>query len=197
MKRIIRSTITILTLSALMGACGGSSGGGGFTPPPPPPPPPPPAAQDPSGIWIGQAVTPDIADLFTSFETVGAGDFTVGAAPFTATFEGGDAQTVGNAALYADGINSWHVSVPATITLGAPASTLSFWTRTVPTGGTATIEVKDTDGAVIDTIVPPDMPITEFTVDSAGGLPIGSVDVNVTAGEIVIDVVTIGYSGFV
>ena len=193
MKRILCSSIAMLTLSAVISACGGGGGGGGFSPPPPPPPPPPPAAQSPAGIWTGQAVTPDIADLFTGFETVGAGDFTVGTAPFTAVFAGGLADTRANPALYRDGIRSWHITGAATITLATPASTLSFWTRTVPTGGTATIVVRDTAGAMIDTIVPPDTPITEFAVDSAGGLPIGSVDVNVTAGEIVIDVVTFVY----
>ncbi len=190
MKRIIRSTIAILTLSALIGACGGSSSGGSsFTPPPPPPPPPPPAAQDPSGIWIGQAVTPDIADLFTGFETVGAGDFTVGTAPFTATFTGGVAETRMVPGFYRDGINSWHILGVATIALETPANTLSFWTRTITNGDAATIVVRDTAGTMIDTIVPPDGAITEFIVP-AGGLPIGSVDVNVTAGEIVIDFVT-------
>ena len=124
---------------------------------------------------------------------MGAGDFTVGTAPFTATFAGGVAESRADPTLYREGVNSWHILVAATITLGTPASTLSFWTRTVPTGGTATIEVRDTAGAVIDTIVPPDMPITEFTVDTAGGVPIGSVDVTVAAGEIVIDLVTFGF----
>ena len=178
-------------MSAFIGACGG--GGSGFVPPPPPPPPPPPAAQSPAGIWIGQAVTPDIADVVTSFETVGAGDFTVGAAPFTATFEGGVAQTRGNPSLYSDGDFSWHVTAAATITFETPASSLSFWTRTVTNGDAATIQVRDTAGALIDTIVPPDAVITEFTVNSAGGLPIGSVDVTVTTGEIVIDLVTFGF----
>jgi hypothetical protein len=193
MKRIIRSTITILTLSALMGACGGSSGGGGGTPPPPPPPPPP-AAQDPSGIWIGQAITPDIANLVTGFETVGLGDFTVGTAPFTATFEGGVAETRGVPGFYRDGINSWHILGAATIALETPANTLSFWTRTIANGDAATIVVRDTAGTMIGTtIVPPDGTITEFIVNSAGGLPIDSVDINVTTGEIVIDVVTFGF----
>jgi hypothetical protein len=194
MKRIIRSTITILTLSALMGACDGSSSGGGFTPPPPPPPPPPPAAQDPSGIWIGQAVTPDVADLVTGFETDELGDFTVGTAPFTATFTGGVAETRGIPGFYREGINSWHILGAATIALETPASTLSFWTRTVTDGDAATIVVRDTADAMIGMmIVPPDALITEFTVDSAGGLPIGSVDITVTTGEIVIDLVTFGF----
>ena len=198
MKKTVFSSIAVLTMSVLLVGCGGGGGngfvgggggdggGGGGTP-----------TQSPGGIWGASFASVTAANVVTGFENVGAGNFTVGTAPHTATFTGGVAQTLGNQALYRDGVNSWHVSGSATITLGTPVSTLSFWTRTVPTGGTATIEVKDTAGDVIDTFVPPDMPITEFTVDTAGGLPIGSVDINVTAGEIVIDVVTIGYSGFV
>jgi hypothetical protein len=62
----------------------------------------------------------------------------------------------------------------------------------------ATIEFKDAAGNVIDTDTPPDAgtPLL-VTIDAAGGPPIASVDVTVTTGEIVIDLLTFGYAGFV
>ncbi len=201
MKRIIRSTIAILTLSALMGACGGSGGGGGgFTPPPPPPPPPPPAAQSAGGLWVAPYATVKAEDVVTGFESSSGGNFSVGTAPYTATFAGGVSETRGVPGFYADGINSWHISAvdaTATITFETPAITLSYYRRTVTNGDVATIEFKDAAGNVIDTDVPPDAgtPLL-VTIDAAGGPPIASVDVTVTTGEIVIDLLTFGYAGF-
>lgn len=186
-------SIVLINVTALAG-CGGSSSGGGITPPPPPP-----AVQSPAGTWVGQAVTPDVPDVTTSFEFNDADGFVVGNSPFSATFQGGIAETRGVGALYRDGVFSWHISgndagvVDATVTFETPASRLSFWTRNVTAGDVAAIDVRDTSGAVIQTIVPPDAPITEFTIDTMGGLPIGSVDITVTAGEIVIDFLTFGF----
>jgi len=192
MKKTISLFLGALLVSVSIGACGGG-GGSGFTPPPPPPPPPPAGDQSPTGLWSGTAVTPDITPVSTGFENVGAGTFTVGPVPFTATFAGGVAESRAVPGLYRDGINSWHVLGAATINFATPANTLSFWTRTVSNGDMATIVVRDTGGGVIDTIIPPDMIITEFTINSAGGPLIGSVDITVTTGEIVIDVVTFGF----
>jgi len=196
MKRIIRSTIAILTLSALMGACGGSSsGGGGFTPPPPPPPPPPPAAaQSAGGLWAAPFTTVTAADVVTSFETVDAGNFTVGTAPYTAAFAGGTAQTVGNTLLYADGSFSWHVSGSATITFATPVSTLSYHRRTVTGGVVATIKFKDAAGNEIGMDDPPNVNTKPplFSIDTAGEPPLASVDIPVTGGEILGDLLTLG-----
>ena len=200
MKRIIRSTIAILTLSALMGACGGSSsGGGGFTPPPPPPPPPPPAAQSAGGLWVAAYATAAAADVVTGFETVGGTLFDIGTTPYVAAFSGGVAETRGVPGFYADGINSWHISTTATITFETPVITLSYFRRTVTNGDAATITFRDTEGnAIGNPDIPPDatMPLL-FSIDTAGALPIASVDVAVTTGEIVIDLLTYGYAGFV
>ena len=45
----------------------------------------------------------------TSFEFRDSGTFSIGEAPFTATFVGGIAQTLGNPAYYHSGLFSWHV----------------------------------------------------------------------------------------
>ena len=191
------TVIVVSALAALLAGCGGSSGGGGITPPPPPPPPP--AAQSPAGVWVGQAVTPDVPDVVTSFEFNDADGFVIGNSPFSATFMGGVTETRAVGALYQDGLFSWHIPgndagvIDATVTFETPASTLSFWTRNVTAGDVAAIDVRDTAGAIIQTIVPPDAPITEFIINTMGGLPIGSVDITVTTGEIVIDLLTYGF----
>ena len=156
-----------------------------------------------AGAWDGSAVIAgsSFADVFTGFEFADADGFTIGVPPTDAVFEGGVTETRGVPGFYADGINSWHIAgadpavVDATITFGATSpTTLTFSTRTLTDGDLAAIEVKDTTGAVIQTIVPPDTTITAFAVDSAGGLPIGSVEISVELGEIVIDGLT--YGGF-
>ena len=182
-------------LSAFVGACGGSSNSG-FVPPPPPPPPPPAADQSPAGIWTGQAVTPDIPDVTTSFEFTDTDGFIVGNAPFTADFQGGVAETRQNGALYADGVFSWHVAATdGTIDFATPGSTLSFSTRTVAAGDAATIEVLDVNGGRISLdIVPDAFAVINVTRDPAIGEPlIGSVVITVENGEIVVDLFAFGY----
>ncbi|RLA23124.1 MAG: hypothetical protein DRQ63_12005 [Gammaproteobacteria bacterium] len=126
------------------------------------------------------------------------GNFGVGTAPHSATFAGGIAETRGVPGFYADGINSWHISTSATITFETPVSTLSYFSRTVTDGDVSTIVFRDAAGAMIDMDVSPDAntPLL-YSIDTAGGLPISSVDVTVTTGEIVIDLLTFGYAGFV
>lgn len=193
MKRTIRLMLGALLLSAFIGACGGGGGGAAA----PPPVGPAPAAQNPSGMWTGTAVTPDIPDIVTSFETVGAGDFTVGAAPFTATFAGGAAKTVGTPGLYSNGDFSWHVAVAGTVTFATPGSTLSFSTRTVTAGDNATIQVLDENGVEIPlqlNVVPDAFAVINVTRDPAIGQSlIGSVVITVISGEIVIDSFTFGF----
>ena len=185
-------------MSVLLVGCGGGGGngfvggggggdGGGGTP-----------TQSPGGLWSAPFTTMTAADVVTGFETVSGGNFSAGTAPHSATFAGGVAETRGIAGFYADGINSWHISTSATIIFETPVSTLSYHRRTVADGDAATIVFMDTAGAVIGTDIPPDAnsPML-FSIDTAGGLPIASVDINVTSGEIVIDLLTFGYAGFV
>ena len=195
MKRIICATIAMLALSALIGACGGG-GGGGFIPPPPPPPP---AAQSPGGLWAAPFITMTAADVVTGFETVAGANFSIGTAPYTATFAGGDAGTRGVPGFYADGVNSWHIPTNGNIFFETPAITLSYHRRTVTNGDVATIVFRDADGNVIgNPDIPPDAAMPPlFSIDTAGGPPIASVEVTVTTGEIVIDLLTFGYAGFV
>ena len=195
------SALISLAFFGLLAGCGGG-GGGGAAPPAPPPPPPPVVPMSAAGIWVGTAVTPDIPNGFTGFE--GPDDsngFIVGNSPFSANFQGGVTETRGILGFYSDGVKSWHIAgtsaavIDATVTFETPASTLEFFTRTVP-GGAATIDLIDTIGGVIQTIVPPDAVMTpqQFAVDTAGGLPIASVNITVTTGEIVIDGLTFGFA---
>ena len=193
-------TASALFSLAFFGLLAGCGGGGSSSPAPPPPPPPPVTPMSAAGIWVGEAVTPDIPNGFTGFE--GPDDsngFIVGISPFSANFQGGVTETRGIQGFYADGVKSWHIAgtsaavIDATITFETPASALEFFTRTVP-GGAATIDLIDTIGGVIQTIVPPNAATPQqFAVDTAGGLPIASVNITVTTGEIVIDGLTFGY----
>ena len=130
MKRTIGLVLGSLLLLVFVGAC--SSGGGGTPPPPPQPPPPAPAAQDPAGIWDGQSVTAAAPDVFTSFEFSAAGPFSVGVAPFTATYSNGNAESRGIPSFYITGLNSWHVLIgtSATVTFGTLPSSVNFFVRT-------------------------------------------------------------------
>ena len=95
-----------------------------------------------------------IADtVMTSFENVGAGTFTIGTSPITATFEGGNAQTVGNTAFYRTGAFSWHVvsGSTGTIRFETPASEVDLWVRDTP-GGAGEVRAIDTDGATLMTL---------------------------------------------
>ena len=87
----------------------------------------------------------------TSFENLGAGDFTIGASPISATFAGGTAQTVGNLAFYRTGLFSWHVAsgVTATVTFETAASEVNFWFRDTPNGGPVEVRVIDEGGVVV------------------------------------------------
>ena len=155
-----------------------------------------------AGLWDGQAVTAAIADVFTGFEGPDdANGFVVGTSPFAATFAGGVTETRGIPGFYSDGAKSWHIAgnnagvIEATVTFETPISTLTFFTRTVTNGDVAAIAVKDTNGAVTQTIVVPDANSPQqVTINVGAGLPIASLEINVSSGEIVIDGFTFGYA---
>ena len=67
----------------------------------------------------------------TSFEFSNSGTFSVGEEPFTATFSGGRAQTVGIFAYYHSGRFSWHVPGDgmAAVSFETPADSIDFWFR--------------------------------------------------------------------
>ena len=144
------SFITLVAFATLTGCGGGGGGGGGGVTTPPV------ADQSPSGIWDGQGVTTANPDVTTSFEFKLNGPFTVGTAPFTATFPSGRAETRGNTAFYVDGNNAWHVLVgtPATVTFGTLPKTLSFWVRTESGAVASTINILDENAALIRSVTP-------------------------------------------
>ncbi|MFQ6004455.1 MAG: hypothetical protein ACE5OQ_03040 [Woeseia sp.] len=194
MKRLICLTLAALFFSAFMAACGG---GGGGAAPPPPPPPPPPTAQNPGGIWVGQSVTAAAPDVFTSFEITQNAPFTVGTAPFTASFSNGRAETRGVPSFYITGANAWHVLVgtSATVTFGTNPSSLNFWVRTENAGDVAEVRIVDENSTLIQAIVP-DNVYREITINRMPGEPlIGSVEVTSTSGgDVVIDDFTFGFA---
>lgn len=187
----------LMPLCITIVACGGG-GSGGSSSGVAAPIPPPATDMSAAGIWIGQAVTPDVPDVVTGFEFDDADGFVVGDSPFEADFQGGVAESRSIPGLYIDGINSWHIAAgtDGTVTFGTAApSMLSFSTRTVTAGDDATIVIKDVDGVDISSDVVADafQQITITRDPATGESLIGSVTVTVAAGEIVIDALTFGY----
>jgi hypothetical protein len=192
MKNKIRTTLISLAFTGLLAGCGG--GGGGAAPTPPPPPPPPPVQMSAAGIWLGQAVTPDVADIITSFEFNDADGFVLGDPPFTATFQGGVTQTLGNGALYVSGVFSWHVNTAGgSVDFATPGDTLSFSTRTVSAADNATIRVLDENDVEISSTAVTNNFQQIIINRGAGEALIGSIDIAVGSGEIVIDGFTFGF----
>lgn len=140
-------------------------------------------------------MTPDVADIFTSFEFDESGGFILGNAPFTAAFQGGVTKSVGTLGLYDGGVFSWHVDAAGgTITFAIPGDSLVFSVRTVTAGNIANIQVLDQFGIEISSSVVPDNNFGQINVSRNPGQPlIGSVVITVTIGEIVIDNFTFGY----
>lgn len=193
MKSRSPAAMLIFVFTMFFSGCGGGGGGGAAAPPPPPPPPAPTSA---AGIWDGQAVTPNVPDIATSFEFDDADGFVLGNAPFTADFQGGVAESRGNGALYVDGLFSWHVNTAGgAVAFATPGNALSFSTRTVTLGDNATIQVLDDNGVEISSTVVTNA-FQQIVVNrdpGAGESLIGSVVITVGAGEIVIDAFTFGF----
>ena len=147
-----------------------------------------------AGIWAGTAVTPDVADVVTSFEFTNSTGFTLGTAPFTAAFQGGETKSVGQGGLYDDGDFSWHVTTAgASINFPTPGNKLLLTRRTVTAGNIATIEVFDEFDVSISLTAVPDA-FQQIVVNrNPGQSLIGSVEITVTTGEIVIDSFTFGF----
>ena len=170
MKTRISSVLISLAFSGLLAGCGGGGGG-------------------------GTAVTPDVADSATSFEFTDSNGFILGAAPFTANFQGGETKSVGNAGLYSEGDFSWHVDTAGgSVDFATPGDSLTLSTRTVTAGDNATIEVRDESDNPISMTVVPDNAFQQIVVNTNPGQPrTGSVVITVNSGEIVIDSFNIGF----
>lgn len=89
--------------------------------------------------------------FFTSFEFTNRGTFSIGEVPFTATFSGGAAQTVGNAAYYHSGRFSWHVPSAgiADVTFETPVEVVDFWFRDTNGATSSSYRIIDTNDAII------------------------------------------------
>ena len=100
---------------------------------------------------LSQAAQADT--VTTSFENLGGGTITIGTSPFTATFTGGNAQTVGVGAYYHSGAYSWHVApgFTGTVTFETAASDVNLWVRDTP-GGAGEVRAIDSGGATVATL---------------------------------------------
>jgi hypothetical protein len=89
--------------------------------------------------------------FFTSFEFSDAGTFSIGDAPFTASFAGGRAQTVGVGAYYHSGRFSWHVPSGgfASVSFETPVESVDFWFRDTAGAVSSAYRIFDTLGAMI------------------------------------------------
>ena len=149
-----------------------------------------------AGIWEGQAVTPDVPDINTSFEFDDADGFVLGDVPFTADFQGGVTETRGVGALYTDGSFSWHVNTAGgSVDFVTAGNTLSFFTRTVAAGDNATIQILDENGVEISltAVTNAFQQIVVNRDPDIGESLIGSIVINVGNGEIVIDSFVFGF----
>ena len=194
------TAMVALLFVTLVAGCGGGGGGGVAAPQPTPTP-----AQSPSGAWGGPSVSVAAADVFTSFEFSATGGFTTGATPYRSTYSSGDAQTIGDTALYHSGLNAWHIlnGTAATVTFETMPNTLSFWVRTANATVVSSISVFDDNGLpifIIDDNGNPNLTVVPtntyrlYTV--AGATLIGSMVVtSPSGGDVVIDDLTFGYDG--
>ena len=106
-----------------------------------------------AGLALLFSVLVHAATVTTSFEGLGAGTFTIGTTPITATFSGGTAQTIGQPQFYRTGAFSWHVASGATglIIFETDASEVDLWVRDTP-GGSGEVRAIDTTGATLATM---------------------------------------------
>ncbi len=92
------------------------------------------------------------ADTFsTSFEFRNSGTFSIGETPFTASFSGGSAQTVGIGAYYHSGAFSWHVPSggSASVSFETPVESIDFWFRDTAGAASSNYRIFDTDNTII------------------------------------------------
>lgn len=185
--------LILLAFSAGLAACDGDNA---FVPQPGPGPGPTPPPGTAAGLWVGQAVTPDVPDLVTGFEFNDPDGFTLGDDPFTAEFQGGVTQIASGPNFRTDGSFSWHIGLTdGSVTFATPGDSLSFFTRTTAAGQNASIQVLDEFGAQISSTVVTNS-FEEISVDRTPGQTlIGSVVITVNTGQIVIDSFTFGYPG--
>ncbi len=170
MKRTVCTTIAMLTLSALLSACGGSGGGGGGG---------------------GGGTNPSACQTSTSFEFNATGPFCIGTAPHIARFSSGVAKSENNPGRYSSGAFAWHVMVadPATVTFDTNPSTVTFFVLSENLGTVSDIQVLDeNDDLIMPVIIPTPMFVQVIISRDPGQTLIGSIIVTSTSGgDVVID----------
>lgn len=103
-------------------------------------------------IAIAQPVHAHLEFFFTSFEGMLTGDFTIGEAPLTATFAGGEAKSSGvGGEHYRTGVQSWHIpdGGSSVVTFETPADQVDFWIRDTAGAQPSTYRVYDTSNILL------------------------------------------------
>ena len=191
MNRTASFSSVAAVLLLMMPGCDSSCSWGGC------PLPALPIEQTPTGIWSGEAVTPALPDVATSFEFDADGPFTVGTSPRTATFSDGVAESRGAAGFYVTGEFAWHIllGTSASVTFETLPSSLSFWVRTQNATDISEVQVFDQNGALIESMTPTDAFQEVVVTRAAGETFIGSFDViSTNGGDVIVDDLTIGFS---
>jgi len=105
-----------------------------------------------SAIYSFVVQTAQAVDVSTSFEEFNnQSTVVIGTSPFTATFTGGNAKTIGNGTLYHTGSHSWHISPNATgtISLETNARAIDFWFRDAPGAASSEVRIIDENDTVL------------------------------------------------
>ena len=190
MKKVTPVPAVVMAFILTLPGCDSSCGWGGCAQPALP------IERSVAGVWIGDAVTPAPADVFTSFEFDANGPFSVGTSPRTAAFSNGVAEARGIPEFYVTGNFAWHILVgtSATVTFETLPSSLSFWVRTENPTDVSEIRIIDDTGALIQSVTPTDVYQEIVVTRMAGETFIGSFDVTSTSGgDVVIDDLTFGF----
>jgi len=114
-----------------------------------------------SAVALVLVIAPGVAnadvtnpDASTSFEFFDFDGFTLGDAPFTADFSGGEAKSIGVPPLYKSGLNSFMIAngQTATIAFETPAEAVEFYVKQQASGVADDIDVFDADDNLLQSI---------------------------------------------
>ncbi len=114
-----------------------------------------------SAVALVLVITPGVAnadvtdpDGSSSFEFFDSDGFTLGVAPFTAAFTGGEAKSIGVPPLYKSGLNSFMIAngQTATIVFATPAEAVEFYVKQQASDVGGDINVFDADDNLLQSI---------------------------------------------